>query len=165
MLRTTHRHAKVTWGKHKGIESTWKGRTMFKTRQMKPNQIETRIGGKISAQEMARGFDTLLPMTRKLVDGKVLLIYDDIGLPEPAALVEEMNRLPQLFEALTHLKKIAVLSDHGWIRKAAEYEGMALSGVCVRAYPTKSRNLAEAFLNKADETCEDEGDFFDNFPV
>ena len=137
---------------------------MFTTHQTNPNLIEARVGGKITSIEMGTGIDALAAMARDMEDGSILMIYDDFDMPEAGAIVEELKRLPQLFEMISHVSKIAILSDQAWVRKAAEFEGMIIPGVTIRGYPIAERAQAEAFLS-GEQLVDDDNDFGDNMPV
>lgn len=139
---------------------------MFKVEKKSADLIEIEIGGKITADEMSKGLDTLLPMTEQMKNGRMLALYHDIEFPEAGAILEEMKRLPQLFGMLGKVTKVALVSDQKWIRDIAELEGTILPGMSVRSFTSDERAQAEAFLKlepAVDEIDDDGGD--DSFPV
>ncbi|PTX55380.1 SpoIIAA-like protein [Litoreibacter ponti] len=135
---------------------------MFTVEKAGAALIHVEIGGRITAEEMSQGLDTLLPMIAGMQDAAMRMVYHDVGLPELGAVMEEMKRLPQLFGALGHVKRVAVLSDAKWIRDMAELEGMVLPGTTIRGFPTGETASAEQFLSgePLDDPMDDE-----NFPV
>lgn len=135
---------------------------MFTVEKAHEDLLHIEISGKVTADEMVKGLDTLLPLTAEMEDGRMLALYHDIELPEAGAIFEEMKRLPQLFGVIGRVKKVAVLSDQKWIRDMAELEGMVLPGTTIRGFEVNERARAEAYLAfQADEEDDDD----ENFPV
>ncbi|WP_281859868.1 STAS/SEC14 domain-containing protein [Litoreibacter halocynthiae] len=137
---------------------------MFTVETLAPDLLKIEIGGKITAEEMSSGLDTLLPLTSAMADGRMLALYHDIEFPEAGAILEEMKRLPQLFGVIGKVKKVALVSDQKWIRDMAMLEGKIIPGMTIRSFEFKDRAQAEAYLNMADATASDEDDT-ENFPV
>lgn len=133
---------------------------MFSVEKKGPNLLHIEIGGKITAAEMADGLDTLLPLTKEMTKGRMLMLYRDIEFPEAGAILEEMKRLPQLFGVLGKVEKVALVSNQKWIRDMAELEGMVLPGTTLRSFEFVDRAKAEAFLG-----AEGDPDEAENFPV
>lgn len=138
---------------------------MFTVEKADKDLLHIEIGGKITAEEMAVGLDTLLPMAKEMAHGRMLAIYHDIELPEAGAIVEEMKRLPQLLQVISHVEIVALVSNQKWIRDMAELESKILPGTTIRSFETKDRALAEAYLKTGLQGSDDEDDDFENFPV
>ena len=137
---------------------------MFTVETLGPDLLQIEIGGKITAEEMSSGLDTLLPLTSGMNDGRMLAIYHDIEFPEAGAILEEMKRLPQLFGVIGKVKKVALVSNQKWIRDMAELEGKILPGTTIRSFEFKDRAQAEAYLEMSD-TPDSSDDDTENFPV
>lgn len=139
---------------------------MFTVEKTGKDLLQIEIGGKITAEEMATGLDTLLPMAKDMAHGRMLAIYHDIEFPEAGAIVEEMKRLPQLFQVISHVEKVALVSDQKWVRDMAELESKVLPGTTIRSFASKDRAQAEAYLATKPQTEDvDDDDDFENFPV
>lgn len=134
---------------------------MFTVETLAPDLLQIEIGGKITADEMSAGLDSLLPLTDKMSNGRILALYHDIELPEAGAIMEEMKRLPQLFGIIGKVKSVALVSDQKWVRDMAMLEGKIIPGMKISCFEFKDRAKAEAYLNMK----EDDDDEFDNFPV
>ncbi|RLJ58999.1 SpoIIAA-like protein [Litoreibacter meonggei] len=137
---------------------------MFTVETLAPDLLKVEIGGKITAEEMSSGLDTLLPLTSAMADGRMLALYHDIEFPEAGAILEEMKRLPQLFGVIGKVKKVALVSDQKWIRDMAMLEGKIIPGMTIRSFEFKDRAQAEAYLDMADASDGDDDDT-ENFPV
>ncbi|TDT77265.1 SpoIIAA-like protein [Litoreibacter halocynthiae] len=137
---------------------------MFTVETLAPDLLKIEIGGKITAEEMSSGLDTLLPLTSAMADGRMLALYHDIEFPEAGAILEEMKRLPQLFAVIGKVKKVALVSDQKWIRDMAMLEGKIIPGMTIRSFEFKDRAQAEAYLDMADTSASDDDDT-ENFPV
>ena len=135
---------------------------MFTVETLGPDLLQIEIGGKITAEEMSTGLDTLLPLTKEMSDGRMLAIYHDIEFPEAGAILEEMKRLPQLFGVIGKVKKVALVSNQKWIRDMAELEGKVLPGTTIRCFKFNDRAKAEAYLDMSDTSADDDSE---NFPV
>ena len=137
---------------------------MFTVETLAPDLLKIEIGGKITAEEMSSGLDTLLPLTSAMADGRMLALYHDIEFPEAGAILEEMKRLPQLFGVIGKVKKVALVSDQKWIRDMAMLEGKIIPGMTIRSFEFKDRAQAEAYLEMADAPASGDDDN-ENFPV
>jgi hypothetical protein len=68
------------------------------------------------------------------------------SLPSIGAMVVEIKRLPKLFGLLEKYAKCAVLTDAGWLRKAAEIEGALFPGIKIKSFELQETAAAEAWL-------------------
>jgi len=134
---------------------------MFTVKTLAPDLVKVEIGGKVTADEMSAGLDTLLPLTQKMTNGRMLALYHDIEFPEAGAILEEMKRLPQLFGMIGKVKNVALVSDQKWIRDMAMLEGTVMPGMKIRSYEFKDHAQAETYLGMDDGDDND----IENFPV
>jgi len=123
---------------------------MFTVHPPKSNLVIAEIGGKITRDEMSAGLDALTAQVNDIARANMLCVYDDIDMPEIGALTEELKRLPQLFAMISHLDKVAVVSDQKWVRDMAELEGMVIPGIRLRSFPQAARAEAEQWLGTDD---------------
>ena len=70
-------------------------------------------------------------------------------MPTAGALVVEFSRLPGLFGLLRRFDRCAVLSNRTWLRTIAEFEGMLIPGLEIKAFEYADTEAAEAWLESA----------------
>ena len=107
---------------------------MFKLTRKGANRIDIEISDKIDSEEMKQALDELEEQSRGVEDG--LMLYDiiDFHLPSMGALAIEFSRMPALFGLIRKYRRIAVLSDRNWIKKASEIEGMLIPGLDIKPF-------------------------------
>lgn len=119
---------------------------MFTVTKRAANRVDIELSDKLDSEEMKRALDELVAQSEGMEDG--LMLYDiiDFQMPSMAALAIEFSRLPALFGLIRKYKRIAVLSDKNWIKKASEWEGMLIPGLEIKAFDRDQKEAAESWL-------------------
>ena len=110
------------------------------------NRVDIEISGSIDAAAMQTGLDTLIEQSETVVDGRMLYTITNFSMPTMSALAVELKRLPKLFGLLSKYNRCAVVSDTGWLRKAAEVEGALIPGLTIKSFDIDDTERAEEWL-------------------
>lgn len=119
---------------------------MFNISKPSANRVDIDLSGALDANMMAEGLDDLIAKSQDVSQGRMLYTITDFEMPTLGSLGVEFTRLPKLFGLLARFDKCAVLSDTGWLRKAAEIEGALIPGLDIKAFDLDDRAAAEAWL-------------------
>lgn len=119
---------------------------MFTVTKPKPNRVDLEINGGIDANIMTAALEDLIRLSEDVEKGKMLYTITDFDMPTLGAIGAEILELPKLFKLLGKYEKCAVLSDHGWIRTAAEMEGALIPNLEIKAFHLNEKSAAEAWL-------------------
>ena len=119
---------------------------MLEVTKLADDRVDIAISGKLDADAMAEGLDQLITASAEVNHGKILYTISDIGMPSFSAIAVEFKRLPALMGLLGKFDKVAVLSDIGWIKKAAEIEGAVIPGLAINTYDLEETDAAEVWL-------------------
>lgn len=119
---------------------------MLKVSKPSPNRVDIALSGALDADMMATGLDDLIAKSEGVSEGRMLYTITELQMPTLGSLGVEFTRLPKLFKLLGRFDKCAVLTDTGWLRKAAEIEGALFPGLDIRAFGLDDREAAEAWL-------------------
>ena len=119
---------------------------MFTLTKIGANRLDILISGKIDSEEMKQALDELEEQSQGVEDGVMLYDVVDFHLPSMGALAIEFSRMPALFRLIRKYKRIAVLSDRNWIKKASELEGMLIPGLEIKAFDRDRKTEAERWL-------------------
>ncbi|WP_120503672.1 STAS/SEC14 domain-containing protein [Sulfitobacter mediterraneus] len=110
------------------------------------NRVDIELRGSLDADMMRKGLEDLLSMSEGVTNGTMLYTIPEFALPTLEALGVELTMLPKMFGLLGKYDKCAVLTDAGWIRTAAEVEGVLMPGLTIKAFPLDGTAAAEAWL-------------------
>lgn len=110
------------------------------------NRINLDLKGEIDADEMRRGLDQLLDLSKDMRGGQMYYTITEFAIPTFGALMVEMGRIPQMFSLLGRFDKCAVLTDAGWLRTAAEIEGALFPGIEIKGFELDDASGAEDWL-------------------
>jgi len=119
---------------------------MLKITEKSPNRIDITISGKIDDAMMTSGLDDLIAKSEGVNSGVMLYTLTDFELPTLKAMGVEFSRLPKLFGLLSKYKRIAVVSDAGWVRTWAEIEGAVIPGIDIKSFDLAGKADAEKWL-------------------
>lgn len=110
--------------------------------------MDIELSEKLNSEEMKAALDELEEQSRDMENG--LMLYDIINfhIPSMGALAIEFSRLPSLFGLIKKYKRIAVLTDKNWIKKASELEGMLIPGLEIKAFDRDQKEEAESWLSE-----------------
>ena len=122
---------------------------MFTITKRSENRIDIAISETIDSDEMTKILDELLEKSKDVQNGQMLYTITDFSMPTMGALWVEMTRLPKLFGLIGKFKKCAVLTDVGWMRKAASVEGALIPGLTIKSFELDQVAAAEAWLKSA----------------
>lgn len=122
---------------------------MLKVTKHGANRVDIELSGKLNAENMASALDELIEKSQDVSRGQMLYEIPDFSLPTLGAIGVEMTRLPKLFGLLAKFDKCAVLSDAGWLRKAAAVEGALIPGINIKSFELHERDAAEDWLKDA----------------
>lgn len=110
------------------------------------NRVDIELNGRIDADVMRTALDDLIAKSEDVTHGRMLYRIPEFAMPTPGAIGVELARLPKLFGLLGKFDRCAVLSDSGWLRKAAEVEGALFPGLEIRSFELTETEQAEAWL-------------------
>ena len=119
---------------------------MFQVIDKSSNRVDIVVNGQIDAGDMRDGLNALIAASEGVSGGVMLYRITDFAMPSFGALGVEMGQLPKLFGLLGKFKKCAVVSDTGWIKKAAEIEGALIPGLVIKSFDLDAEDAAEAWL-------------------
>lgn len=119
---------------------------MLQITKKSDTRIDIDLEGTIDADAMRDGLDKLFAASDGVTHGRMLYRITNFSLPTMAAIGVEMARLPQLFGLLGKYDRCAVLTDSGWLRKAATVEGALFPGLDIRSFDLGEEDAAEAWL-------------------
>ncbi|MEX1669833.1 STAS/SEC14 domain-containing protein [Zhongshania guokunii] len=112
------------------------------------NRIDIFISGKVRSQDMTLALDTLIDESENIENGVMVYRIVDFKLPSLAALAVEFSRMRQLLKLMKKFKRIAVLTDKKWLKKASELEGKLFPYLEVKAFYFNDIELAEMWLEE-----------------
>jgi hypothetical protein len=122
---------------------------MFTITKKAPNRVDIAISETIDSDGMTKILDEFLEKSKDVQNGQMLYTITDFSMPTMGALWVELTRLPKLFGLIGKFKKCAVLTDVGWIRKAASVEGALIPGLTIKTFELDQVAAAEAWLKSA----------------
>ncbi|NNE53655.1 MAG: STAS/SEC14 domain-containing protein [Sulfitobacter sp.] len=124
---------------------------MLKVTKPGANRIDIELSGALDSDSMRHGLDELIRLSEGVEKGQMLYTIRDFAVPTLGALGVEFTHLPKLFGLLGKFDRCAVLSDTGWLRKAAEVEGAVFPGIDIKAWTLEETDAAEAWLASGKE--------------
>lgn len=110
------------------------------------NRVDIELSGRVDAEVMRRALDDLIAKSEDVTHGRMLYRIPAFAMPTLGAIGIEMVRMPKLFGLLGKFDRCAVLSDAGWIRKAAEVEGALFPGIEIKSFELAETAEAESWL-------------------
>ncbi len=113
------------------------------------NRVDVEFRGALDADGMRAGLDQLIALSEGMKNGRMYYTITDFTIPTLGALGVEMTRLPQMFGLLAKFDKCAVVSDSGFVRKAATVEGALFPGMQIKSFEFGEEAQAEAWLAEA----------------
>lgn len=119
---------------------------MLKITKSSPTRVDIELNGQLDADTMRAALDELIEKSQDVEDGQMLYRITDFAVPTLGAMGVEFSRLPKLFGLLGKFDKCAVLSDAGWIRKAAEIEGAVFPGIAIKSFDLSESDAAAEWL-------------------
>lgn len=108
--------------------------------------VRLELDGQLDATEMKLGLDQLIEVTEGMRNGKMLYLIKNFEIPTLGAIMVEFGKLPSLFRMLSAFDKAAVLSDAAWMRQMAEWEGMFIPGLEIKAFGESNEMEARTWL-------------------
>ena len=120
---------------------------MFTVTKPKANRVDIELNGGIDANIMTAGLEELFRLSEDVENGKMLYTITDFDMPTMGAIGAEILELPKMFKLLGKYERCAVLSDHGWIRTAAELEGALIPNLEIKSFHLDEASAAEAWLD------------------
>ena len=119
---------------------------MLSVRKNGPNRIDLTLDGKLDDAEMMAGLEALISCLDGVEQGVMLYRIRNFTMPSFGALTAEIMNLPAIWRMLGRIDRCAVISDVGWIRMAAEFEGAVIPGLTIKAFSPADEEKAEAWL-------------------
>lgn len=110
------------------------------------SRIDLTLDGKLDDAEMMAGLEALLSKLEGVESGVMLYRVHNFTMPSFGALTAELMSLPSIWRMLGRIDRCAVISDVGWIRMAAEFEGAVIPGLTIKAFSPDDEAAAEAWL-------------------
>lgn len=121
---------------------------MLKVTKTGENRIDIELSGQIDAINMRVALDEMIDTSVNIEHGQMLYTIPEFAMPTLAAIGVEMTYLPQLFKLLGKFDRCAVLTDAGWLQKAAEIEGALFPGIEIKSFNLNEKEAAETWLAK-----------------
>lgn len=119
---------------------------MFIVTHPKPNRVDIELSAMLDSNMMSAGLDALIDAAKDIEHGKIMYKIPSFSMPTGGAIATEMMRLPDLFRAIRHFDRCAVVSDYDWIRVAASVEGALMPGLTIKTFPFNEEQEAENWL-------------------
>ena len=119
---------------------------MLKIDKTGTNRVDISLSGQIDAEEMEQGLDALIAESEGVTEGRMLYTITDFAMPTLGALGVEMRKMPALFGLLGKYDKCAVVTNVGWLRNAAVFEGWLIPGFVIKTFAMAEKDAAEAWL-------------------
>ena len=113
-----------------------------------PNRIDLTLDGELEDAEMMAGLEALITCLDGVEGGVMLYRIQNFTMPSFGALTAEIMNLPSIRRMLGRINRCAVISDVGWIRMAAEFEGMVIPGFAIKSFSPADETAAEAWPNE-----------------
>ncbi len=120
---------------------------MLTVSKPKANRVNLELNGGVDANIMTAGLEELFRLSEDVEKGTLLYTITDFDLPTLGAIGAEILELPKMFQLLGKYEKMAVLSDHSWIRTAAELEGAIIPHLEIKSFHLDEASAAEAWLD------------------
>lgn len=114
------------------------------------DHVEMAFGGKLHSEGMKGVLDEFAARCEGIEGGTMLYRIEDFQLPSAGAVMVEFSRLPGLMRQILQFRRVAVLADESWIRKASEWEGRLLPGLEVRGFPLHDEDGARKWLREGE---------------
>lgn len=111
-----------------------------------PNRVDIELKGTLNAETMQDGLEDLIAKSEDVTNGRMIYRITEFSLPTIGAIAVEVRLLPKLFGLLGKYDRCAVLSDAGWVRRAAEIEGALFPGIAIKSFELAKTEEAEAWL-------------------
>ena len=111
------------------------------------NRLDLELAGPMDSEMMRVALDDLLAKSEGIEHGTMLYNILDFEMPTAGALGIELMRLPELFGLLRRFDKCAIVSNTTWLRTVAEFEGMLIPRLEIKAFEVKDTAAAEAWLD------------------
>ena len=112
------------------------------------HQIEMIIDGKIDAGQMESIITDFLEKTKDLESVSLLYIDRDFKLPTLGAMAVKLSYFTSLLKVTKKIHRVALLTDKGWLRKAAEVENVLIPWIEIKVFDSSAREKAEAWLEQ-----------------
>lgn len=115
------------------------------------NRVDIELSGSVDAEVMRTALDELIAKSDDVTNGRMLYTIPEFAMPTLGAIGVELARMPKLFGLLGKFDRCAVLSDAGWLRKAAEVEGALFPGIEIKSFELAETAEAEAWLAESEK--------------
>ena len=109
-------------------------------------RLDISLHGKLDREAMTTDLDDFAEKSAGIEHGVMRYNISNFEFPTPAAMAEEMRRLPLLLSLIRRFDRAAVLADEAWIRRISEWEGKLVPGLAIRAFRRDQEDEAEAWL-------------------
>lgn len=120
---------------------------MLTVQKTAPNRIDLTLDGKLDDAEMMAGLEKLIAGLVDVENGVMMYRIRNFTMPSLGALTAEIMNLPSIWRMLGRIDRCAVISDVGWIRMAAEFEGAVIPGLATKSFKPDDEAAAEAWLS------------------
>lgn len=111
-------------------------------------RIEMVIDGKIDSEQMESLIVEFIDSSENLDSIQLLYIDDDFKLPTLGALVVKLSHFGSLLKISRKIQRAALLTNQGWLKKAAEFENAIIPWIEIKTFDTTAREQAEAWLEE-----------------
>ncbi|MEM9430000.1 MAG: STAS/SEC14 domain-containing protein [Pseudomonadota bacterium] len=111
-----------------------------------PARIDVSVAGRIGTLEMEAGLERLIAAAGDMRAVDMLTRVSGRTWPSLGVLSVKLRKLPELLALRRRLRRVAVVADAGWLRSAAEVEGMLIRGIQVRGFRPADAGAAENWL-------------------
>ena len=116
-----------------------------------PHVVALRAGGKVDADDLQQAIDAIEQAKQSHPKVSLYAEIDDMRWMTFTALLRDLGYgLTQIGE-LSHYHRVAVVTDHSWLRPLAELESRLFRPLEVRVFPAHERAAARAWIRHLPE--------------
>lgn len=115
---------------------------MIENSTVAPGTLVLRVSGHVTREDIEKCFALLMECVR--ADQKTNLLVEVVGLTgfDTEALSADLKRVRDLLGKIDRFGRVAIVSDHGWVRWLSRIESALLPGISYRTYKVAERELA-----------------------
>ncbi|MEM9436421.1 MAG: STAS/SEC14 domain-containing protein [Pseudomonadota bacterium] len=130
---------------------------MLKVVKTAPNHLDLFLEGQIDGPEMNAALSELVDTTNGMENATMFYHISGFAMPTPSAFMVELGYFPKLFGLISKFRRCAVVTEHAWLRAAAELEGVVIPGLDIKSFEPGQEDMARRWLSSEDHS--------DNVPV
>jgi hypothetical protein len=119
---------------------------MIESLTSKPGVIAIRVGGHVGREDIDKCFELLIESFENRPKTNLYIEVASLSGFDTEALTTDIKRGLGLLDKLDRFGRVAIVSDHTWIRWASRLESALLPGISYRIYKLAERDQALAWV-------------------